>query len=62
LGSASFRKVEQSAPAAFNSALALIDLGIEDRGEMEPLVRAFASRAGMWAKRAEPLLARWGAG
>jgi hypothetical protein len=57
-----FRKVEQSAPAAFNSALALIDPGIEDRGEMEPLVRAFASRAGMWAKRAEPLLARWGAG
>jgi hypothetical protein len=55
-----YRRVERSRPAAFNATLSLIDLGIEEREQMESIVRAFSSRGGRWAERAEPLLVRWG--
>jgi hypothetical protein len=57
---ARFRRLPPGKPAIFNACVALVELGIEDREHMEPVVRSFASRGGAWEERAKPLLARWG--
>jgi hypothetical protein len=58
---ARYRHLPPGKPAIFNACLALVELGIEDREHMGPVVRSFAARGGAWEERAKPLLARWGA-
>ncbi len=54
------RAMAPAAPATFNAIASLVGLGIEDPDAMAPTLLAMSKKGGNWAKRAAPLLARWG--